>query len=228
MMRPIRTDDEAAAPIAVLPRRSRPRYKRPLDLIAGTVLLILAAPVAAVVAVVIKVSSRGPVLFLQERIGQDNRPFVMYKFRTMQHGTDTSLHRAYFAQYRQGIAAPGQSGKIFKLQRDPRIIPLGGLLRRLALDEIPQLFNVIKGDMSLVGPRPALAYEVADYSERDRLRLLAKPGITGLWQIKGRDVVDFDTMIDRDLEYISRQALALDLAILVATVPALIWAYVSR
>jgi lipopolysaccharide/colanic/teichoic acid biosynthesis glycosyltransferase len=228
MMRPILTDDDSAAPIIVLPRRPRARFKRPLDLIVGTVLLILAAPVAAVVAVVIKLSSRGPVLFRQERIGRGNRPFVMYKFRTMQHGTDTSLHRAYFAQYRQGMAAPGQSGKIFKLQRDPRIIPLGGLLRRLALDEIPQLFNVIKGDMSLVGPRPALVYEVEEYSERERLRLLVKPGITGLWQIKGRDVVDFDTMIEQDLEYIGRQALVLDLAILAATVPALIWAYVSR
>jgi lipopolysaccharide/colanic/teichoic acid biosynthesis glycosyltransferase len=228
VMQQVRTDSHVSAPAGLSCLQTRPRYKRPFDLLGGVLLLLLMAPVAAVVAVLIKLSSSGPVLFRQERIGQDGRPFVMYKFRTMHHGVDSSLHRAYFTQYQQGKAAPGQTSTVFKLQRDPRITPLGGILRRLGLDEIPQLFNVIKGEMSLVGPRPPLRYEVERYSERDRLRLSVKPGLTGLWQIKGRDVVDFATMIDLDLEYIRRQALSLDVAILLATAPALIWASIRR
>jgi len=204
-------------------RRETLRYKRPFDLVLGGVLLILASPVAAAVALLVKLTSSGPVFFRQERVGQDGRPFTMYKFRTMYHGADTNVHRTYIQQYRQGKVAPGQDGQLFKLRRDPRITAVGGVLRRLALDEIPQLFNVVKGDMSLVGPRPALDYEVADYGERELQRLAVKPGATGLWQIKGRDVVDFATMIDLDLEYIRREGLALDLWIVVATVPALVW-----
>ncbi|MBV9279806.1 MAG: sugar transferase [Chloroflexi bacterium] len=202
-----------------------PTYKRPFDLVAGALLLLLLAPVAVVVALLVKVTSSGPVLFRQERIGRGGRPFVMYKFRSMYHGADPAPHQAYFEQYRRGMAAPEQGGAVYKLRRDSRITPLGGVLRRLALDEIPQLLNVLKGDMSLVGPRPPLQYEVEQYAERDRLRLAVKPGVTGLWQVKGRDVVDFATMIDLDLEYIRRQALFLDLGIVLVTVPALVWGY---
>ncbi|HEX8918072.1 MAG TPA: sugar transferase [Chloroflexota bacterium] len=205
-----------------------PRYKRPFDLVLGTILLLVATPIAAIAAVFIKLTSPGPVFFLQERVGLSGRPFVMYKFRTMHHGADQNVHREYFRQYQQGITAPGQDKPIFKLQRDPRITRIGSILRSLALDEIPQLWNVVKGDMSLVGPRPPLMYEVQDYNQRDLARLSVKPGITGLWQIKGRDVVDFATMIDLDLDYINRQSLALDSAIVLATVPALVWAYINR
>jgi lipopolysaccharide/colanic/teichoic acid biosynthesis glycosyltransferase len=141
---------------------------------------------------------------------------------------DQALHRSYFEQYQKGISAPGEKASIFKLRRDPRIAPLGGLLRRLGLDELPQLFNVIRGDMSLVGPRPPLAYEVETYSAHDRRRLSAKPGITGLWQVEGRDVVNYASMIDLDLSYIDRQALLLDLAILLKTVPSLVWSCIKR
>jgi lipopolysaccharide/colanic/teichoic acid biosynthesis glycosyltransferase len=205
-----------------------PVYKRPFDVLVASVLLVLTAPVAAVVALIVKLTSPGPILFRQERLGQYGCPFTLYKFRTMYHGAAVELHREYFRLYRQGIRAPGQPRPLYKLRRDPRITPLGGILRRLALDELPQLYNVLKGDMSVVGPRPPLRYEVEHYTQRDLLRLSVKPGLTGLWQVRGRDVVDFDTMITLDLEYIHRQSLALDLGILLATLPALVWAYIKH
>jgi lipopolysaccharide/colanic/teichoic acid biosynthesis glycosyltransferase len=205
-----------------------PVYKRPFDVLVATVLLVVTAPVAAVVALTVKLTSPGPILFRQERLGQYGCPFTLYKFRTMYHGAGVELHREYFGLYRQGIRAPGQPRPLYKLRRDPRITPLGGILRRLALDELPQLYNVLRGDMSVVGPRPPLRYEVEHYTQRDLLRLSVKPGITGLWQVRGRDVVDFDTMITLDLEYIHRQSLALDLWILLATLPALVWAYIKH
>jgi len=205
-----------------------PVYKRPFDVLVATLLLVLTAPVAAVVALIVKFTSPGPILFRQERLGQNARPFTLYKFRTMYHGAGAEPHREYFKLYRRGARAPGQARPIYKLRRDPRITPLGGTLRRLALDEVPQLYNVLRGDMSVVGPRPPLLYEVEHYSERDLRRLSVKPGITGLWQVRGRDVVDFDTMINLDLEYIQRQSLALDLWVLLATIPAVAWAYIKH
>jgi lipopolysaccharide/colanic/teichoic acid biosynthesis glycosyltransferase len=209
--------------ITVPPTLGRvPRYKRSFDLVGSVLLLLLLGPLGAVVAIVVKLSSRGPILFRQERVGLNGRHFVMYKFRTMYHGADQTVHRTYFQQYRQGLEAPDQEGQIFKLRRDPRITRPGRIMRLLALDEIPQILNVIKGDMSLVGPRPPIPYEVDLYSQHDRARLSAKPGLTGLWQIKGRDTVDFDTMIALDLDYIKRQSLRMDLGIVLATVPTLI------
>jgi lipopolysaccharide/colanic/teichoic acid biosynthesis glycosyltransferase len=202
-----------------------PAYKRPFDVLVASMLLVLTAPVATMVALIVKVTSPGPILFRQERLGQNGRPFTLYKFRTMYHGASAELHREYFTLYRQGVRAPGQPRPLYKLRRDPRITRLGGVLRRLALDELPQLYNVLRGDMSVVGPRPPLRYEVEHYTQRDLLRLSVKPGITGLWQVRGRDVVDFNTMITLDLEYIQRQSLALDLWVLLATMPALVWAY---
>lgn len=212
----------------VLPTAPFPGYKRPLDLLVALPLLVLGAPVMALIAIIVKLTSRGQILFRQERIGKDGSPFTIYKFRTMRADADPSLHRQYFEQYQQGRPAPGQKGTVFKLQRDPRITPLGGPLRRLGLDELPQLINVIKGDMSLVGPRPPLAYEVESYSAHDRLRLSVKPGLTGLWQVKGRDMVTYASMIDLDLEYVERQSLRLDLAILLTTVPALVWSCIRH
>jgi lipopolysaccharide/colanic/teichoic acid biosynthesis glycosyltransferase len=203
-----------------------PAYKRPFDVLVAGLLLVLTAPVASVVALIVKVTSPGPILFRQERLGQNGCPFTLYKFRTMYHGASAELHREYFTLYRQGVRAPGQPRPLYKLRRDPRITRLGGVLRRLALDELPQLYNVLRGDMSVVGPRPPLRYEVEHYTQRDLLRLSVKPGITGLWQVRGRDVVDFNTMITLDLEYIQRQSLALDLWVLLATMPALVWAYI--
>jgi lipopolysaccharide/colanic/teichoic acid biosynthesis glycosyltransferase len=197
--------------------------KRLFDLILGCMLLALVTPLSIVIALLVKLTSSGPVLFRQDRIGQHGRPFVMYKFRTMAHGADSSVHEAYVQQYVQGMSAPGESRDVYKLRRDSRVTPVGGFLRRLALDEIPQLLNVVKGEMSLVGPRPPLAYEVRLYSPRDLQRLSVMPGMTGIWQIKGRDSVNFSTMVELDLEYIRRQSFLLDLTIILATVPALIW-----
>jgi lipopolysaccharide/colanic/teichoic acid biosynthesis glycosyltransferase len=203
--------------------RTSGRSKRLFDLLLGCLLLVLVTPLSIAIALLIKLTSSGPVLFRQERIGQHGRPFVMYKFRTMEHGADPSVHEAYFQQYVKGVTAPGEQGDVYKLRRDPRITPVGVVLRRLALDEIPQLLNVVKGEMSLVGPRPPLEYEVQLYSPRDLQRLSVMPGMTGIWQIKGRDSVNFSTMVELDLEYIRRQSLLLDLTIVLATVPALIW-----
>jgi lipopolysaccharide/colanic/teichoic acid biosynthesis glycosyltransferase len=204
------------------------RYKRPLDIVLGVLLLIVSAPVFALTALLVKISSKGPVFFRQERLGKDEAPFLVFKFRTMHADVDSTPHQEYFKRYLKGETAPGADANLFKLRHDPRITPVGGMLRRLGLDELPQLLNVIRGDMSLVGPRPPLAYEVEHYTPRHRKRLLIKPGITGLWQVRGRDVVDFETMIDMDLEYIERQSLPLDLGIVIATVPALLWAFIKH
>jgi len=203
------------------PGLPEPRYKRPFDLVCGIILLALSAPIFAVVGVLVKLTSRGPIAFRQERLGKNGRPFILYKFRTMYHGASHSPHEEYFKQYLKGSPAAVEAGAVYKLRRDPRITPVGGILRRLAIDELPQLLNVVKGDMSLVGPRPPLAYEVACYSHRHMLRLQVKPGATGLWQIRGRDIVDFETMIDMDLTYIANRSLWSDIGILLATVPTL-------
>ncbi len=214
---------------ATLPATAaQPRYKRPLDVVAGVTLLGLSAPLFGVVALLVKLTSRGPVLFRQERLGRDRRPFVVYKFRTMRPDADPAPHREYFKQYLSGAHAPDQPRQLYKLRRDPRITPVGGLLRRLGLDELPQLINVVRGDMSIVGPRPPLDYEVEHYSGRHLARLSVKPGITGLWQIRGRDMVDFETMVDMDLEYIGSQSLWLDLRIMLMTVPALLWSFIRH
>jgi lipopolysaccharide/colanic/teichoic acid biosynthesis glycosyltransferase len=214
---------EAPADNAPLASTSSARYKRAFDLVVGIPLAILSIPLGILVGLIVRATSSGPILFRQERLGQNGRPFIMYKFRTMYADAETAPHRDYFVEYQNGSPAPGQEDPIFKLRHDPRVVPLGRFLRRLGLDELPQLFNVIRGDMSLVGPRPPLAYEVAQYSQRDAQRLAVRPGITGLWQVEGRDTVDYATMIALDLEYINRQALRHDLAILFRTVPSLLW-----
>jgi lipopolysaccharide/colanic/teichoic acid biosynthesis glycosyltransferase len=200
-------------------RLAIPGYQRPLDLIVALGLLVLTLPVWVLTAILVKLTSRGPVLYRQERIGLDGEPFIMYKFRTMRDGVDATLHANYIREYMQGKPAADQSGEIFKLRRDPRITPLGGLLRRLGIDELPQLINVVRGEMSMVGPRPPLAYEVELYTPRHRQRLTAKPGITGLWQVHGRDIVDFETMVDMDLRYIAQQSFRGDVTLLILTAP---------
>lgn len=206
----------------------RPRYKRLFDAIASSLLLIASAPVFVLLAIVVKSTSRGPVFFRQERIGQGGRPFTVTKFRTMFADVDHESHRAYFRKYMRGEPAPGEKPTAFKMHSDPRITPAGRFLRRLALDELPQLFDVLRGDMSLVGPRPPLPYEVEHYDERHMQRLLVKPGVTGLWQVRGRDIVNFESMIDMDLEYIQNMSLWMDFKIIILTIPSLIWAFITK
>lgn len=191
--------------------------KRPLDVALSLTLLILSSPVLMLIAILVRLTSDGPALFRQQRLGLDARPFTFYKFRTMRTGADERIHQDYVRSFIEG--QPNSVGTPFKLQSDPRITPLGQWLRKTSLDELPQLFNVLRGDMSLVGPRPPLAYEVAQYQPWHMQRLtVAQPGVTGLWQVEGRSRVPFDEMVRMDLRYASTCSLWGDLMLLLRTV----------
>jgi lipopolysaccharide/colanic/teichoic acid biosynthesis glycosyltransferase len=197
-----------------------PRGKRVFDLLAAAGLLVVCAPLLALVAALVKLSSRGPVLYRQVRIGLGGRPFAIYKFRSMRAGVDCRPHRAHVQALiggGEGATPPSCDGWVKLDDGDPRITGVGRVLRRFGLDELPQLVNVLKGEMSLVGPRPGLPYEVELYREGHRRRLAARPGITGLWQVCGRNRVGFAEMIRLDLEYIRRQSLWLDVSLLLLT-----------
>ena len=196
--------------------------KRMMDVIGSALLLIIAVPLLLLITVAIKLTSKGPVLFSQERVGQYGTPFIFLKFRSMYADNDDSVHKHYVRQLIAGTAerkpANGNGGGVYKLTEDPRVTRVGSFLRKTSLDELPQLFNVLKGDMSLVGPRPPIAYEVGAYQTWHRRRLLeAKPGITGLWQVNGRSRVKFDEMVRLDLQYARSSSLWLDLKILSQT-----------
>jgi len=195
--------------------RSAVAFKRVLDVVVAAGVLLLLAPVLLVAALAVRLSSPGPVLFRQSRIGRDGRPFEMLKFRTMYADCDSAAHKAYVAALIRGEA--DQRGGVFKLADDPRITRVGRWLRKTSIDELPQLINVLRGEMSLVGPRPPLAYEVELYDERAWQRLSVPPGVTGLWQVSGRNKLNFQQMVDLDLEYVARWSPALDLAIAVRT-----------
>lgn len=211
-------------------RVGRPGYrlaKRTLDLLGGALGGLLLLPLGLFIAMLIKLDSPGPVLFSQVRIGQGGRPFRFYKFRTMRVGADPEVHRRYVqslirAELAEKAEANGTPHAPYKLVKDARVTRVGRLLRRSSLDELPQVINVLKGEMSLVGPRPPLPYEVEAYEDWHKQRLAVRPGLTGLWQVRGRSRVPFDEMVRMDLEYIERQSLRLDLAILVQTVPAIV------
>jgi lipopolysaccharide/colanic/teichoic acid biosynthesis glycosyltransferase len=198
----------------------RRAIKRIFDLVISATALVLLLPLLAAIALAVKLSSPGPVLFRQTRLGEGGRPFDLLKFRTMVAGNRDDAHRAYVAALIKGEAAP-QAG-VFKLADDPRITPVGRWLRRLSLDELPQLVNVLRGEMSLVGPRPPLPYEVELYDARARRRLSVRPGVTGLWQVSGRNRLTFGEMVELDLQYIARWSPWLDLAIVARTPLALV------
>lgn len=205
-------------------RRSRSRAtrlaKRLLDLGIAIVCLAFLSPLLVILAVLIRLTSPGPALFRQTRLGRDHRPFVLYKFRTMFTGCPDDVHREYVRKLLTEDQPPdgGRNG-VFKLEGDDRITPIGRLIRRTSLDELPQLLNVIRGDMSLVGPRPALPWEAEMFGTAYRARFAVPPGLTGLWQVSGRNSLTMRQGLDLDLEYVSRQSLALDLWILLRTVP---------
>ncbi|MDH7603244.1 MAG: sugar transferase [Armatimonadota bacterium] len=198
------------------------RLKRPLDVIAACIGLILAAPLAAVIALLIKLTSPGPVLFKQVRVGKDGREFVLYKFRSMYVGSDDSRHREYIKLFIEGrdeeLRKLQGDKKLYKMTSDDRVTPIGKLLRRTSLDELPQLINVLRGEMSMVGPRPHLPYEVELYKDWHRRRLEGMPGITGWWQIHGRSRVPFDEAVRMDLWYLEHQSLILDIRIMLRTI----------
>ena len=201
--------------------------KRGMDIFGSLLLLALLSPVFFVIAAAIKLTSRGPILFRQQRIGEYGIPFTFLKFRSMYVDNDSSQHKEYIRQLIAGQASKqptnGTGEGVFKLTNDPRIAPGGSFLRRTSLDELPQLLNVLRGDMSLVGPRPPVPYEVEAYATWHRRRLLeAKPGITGLWQVQGRSRVGFDDMVRLDLRYARNCSPWLDLKILLQTPKAVI------
>jgi lipopolysaccharide/colanic/teichoic acid biosynthesis glycosyltransferase len=208
--------------------------KRLIDLMLGFGLFILLVPLMCLIAVCIKLDTSGPVLFVQPRVGARRRSqpgltrwniviFPCYKFRSMTHNADTALHRDHISAFVQGeLSGADADHARFKLGDDPRITRVGKYLRQSSLDELPQLLNVIKGDMSLVGPRPVPTYEVEQYQNWHHGRLAALPGITGYWQIKGRGSSTFEEMIAMDLDYIAQRSLGMDVRLLLSTIPAVL------
>jgi exopolysaccharide biosynthesis polyprenyl glycosylphosphotransferase len=196
-------------------RRQRVQ-KRCLDLMVTSIALVVSAPLLLSIALLVRVSSPGPVLFRQRRVGAQEREFTIFKFRTMVVNADAQ---------RDGLASRNEAdGLLFKMRRDPRVTKVGRLLRRTSLDELPQLINVLRGDMSLVGPRPALPDEATRYAESQRARLRVKPGVTGLWQVNGRHDLAFEDYLRYDLFYVENWSLTMDLYILAKTIPALLTA----
>lgn len=203
-----------------LPPGTRSQFeavKRGLDVSISSVALLLLSPLLAVLALAVKCSSRGPALFRQRRLGQYGRPFTFLKFRSMYADSQTAVHEQYVARFIAGGPVENSHG-VCKITDDPRVTAVGRVLRRTSLDELPQLWNVLRGEMSLVGPRPPLDYEFERYACWQRRRVLeAKPGITGLWQVQGRSRTSFDEMVRLDLRYARRRSLWLDLKILSQT-----------
>lgn len=199
--------------------------KRASDIVLALLLLILLAPLWIVLALLIKLKSRGPVIYRQERVGMDGRIFECYKFRTMLANADDKTHRDFQRKFING--EPGTNNgdaerPVYKLRDDPRVTPLGRALRRWSLDELPQTINVLRGEMSIVGPRPPIPYEVEEYELWQRKRLDIKPGMTGLWQVSGRNRLSFEEMVWIDLFYIENWSLLLDLRIILRTLPVIL------
>src|SRR5579885_2686791 len=196
-----------------------------IDVVGSGVGLLLFAPLFLAIAALVKLSSRGPVFFRQQRIGQHGMPFTFLKFRTMYTNNDHSAHKEYVKKLIAGEAQAHSNGDgdsaesgVYKITSDPRVTRIGSFLRRTSIDELPQLINVLKGEMSLVGPRPPIQYEVESYDIWHRGRLMeAKPGITGLWQVSGRCRIKFDEMVRLDIRYARTWSLWLDLKILLRT-----------
>lgn len=191
------------------------RGKRLLDVTAALMLLVISAPLMALLAVIIRITSAGPALFKQRRVGRGGRDFTLLKFRTMMDGCPDDLHRDYIHGLLNQEAE--KLNGLYKLDHDPRVTTVGRVLRRFSLDELPQLINVLRGDMSLVGPRPVLPWEMEMLPESARMRLRVLPGLTGLWQVNGRNRLTLLDGLALDLEYVERQTLWLDLWILVKT-----------
>lgn len=189
--------------------------KRFIDVLGGTVGVLFVSPILLATAIAIKLSDPGPVFFRQVRVGRNGRRFTMYKFRSMV--VDAEARRRELMKYNE------MGGPVFKIKKDPRITAVGRLIRKTSIDELPQLFNVLFGHMSLIGPRPPLPDEVAQYKPWQRRRLSVKPGITGMWQVSGRNQVDFDEWMELDLAYIDNWSLWLDLKILLKTIPVVLF-----
>jgi len=201
--------------------------KRSFDILFALIGVILTFPIWLIVAILIKLDSKGAIFFKQERVGMDGRIFLCYKFRTMHSDADESIHKEFYRKNIVGLLDEANAGNgakpVFgKVKNDPRITRIGKLLRRFSIDELPQLLNVLKGEMSVVGPRPPIPYEVEEYQIWHRRRLDVKPGITGLWQVSGRNRIPFEEMVKIDIYYIENWSLWLDLKIILLTIPAIL------
>jgi exopolysaccharide biosynthesis polyprenyl glycosylphosphotransferase len=194
--------------------------KRAIDVVGSVTALVVLSPFLLIIAAAIKVTSPGPFLFKQTRLGHMGKEFTFLKFRSMYVGSDSAIHREYVHNLIDRKVQ--NSNGIYKIQKDPRVTAIGRFLRKSSLDELPQFINVLRGEMSLVGPRPAIRYEVEHYSPWHLRRLEVKPGITGEWQINGRSRTTFDDMIRMDLNYIHNQSVWLDLKILLKTPSAIL------
>lgn len=220
-MEPMRTSRPVRFEARILPDSGHslfakpfPMWKRVLDLFGASTVLIAASPVMLAVAIAIKVTSRGPILFAQKRGGLGGKPFNLYKFRSM--SVDAEARKAELMKFNE------RSGPVFKMTHDPRVTAIGRFIRKTSLDELPQLFNVLKGDMSLVGPRPLPKSEEKGYDHWHWRRLDVKPGLTCIWQVTCRHDKDFDRWVRLDLEYIEKHSLLLDLKLLFQTIPAVL------
>lgn len=192
-----------------------PVTKRILDVVISLLTLVLLSPLLIIVGLLIKQESNGPALFKQQRVGLYGKTFTMFKFRSMSQ--DAQAQRNKLERHNEM-----SSGVLFKIKNDPRITPFGKIIRKTSIDELPQLINVLQGEMSLVGPRPALPNEVSQYSFNDRTRLNVLPGITCLWQVMGRSEIPFEQQVKLDLKYIKKQSLLFDVSLLLKTIPAVI------
>lgn len=205
-----------------------------MDVVLATLLFIFLSPLMLLIAILIKLDTSGPIIFVQERVGarrrsEDGRTiweirnFPFYKFRSMVQNADPSIHQAFIKAFVEGrVETLDTAGAKFKLTNDPRVTRIGQILRKTSLDELPQLVNVLKGEMSLVGPRPVPTYEVAEYQAWHSERLATLPGLTGLWQVQGRCEVPFEEQIRMDIKYVRNQSLWLDIKILFLTIPAVL------
>ncbi len=198
--------------------------KRTFDIVCASLILIVAMPIIAISALAILIFDGRPVFFRQQRIGAQGRRFEMLKLRTMKTAATDNVHRQYVERWISDghSAAADANGKVFKLANDSRVTSVGRILRKFSLDELPQIFNVVRGDMSLIGPRPALPYEVEHYQSWHRRRLEGLPGITGLWQVSGRNQISFDEMVKLDVKYLEDWSLTTDIGILFRTIPVLL------
>ena len=191
--------------------------KRVLDIVGASILLILAAPLMLIIAIAIRIDSSGPMIVRQRRVGRQGKPFDFYKFRSMIVDAEERLPEL--------MAHNETEGPLFKIKDDPRVTRVGRAIRRFSLDEVPQFYNVLRGDMSLVGPRPALPREVERYQDWHLRRLSVPPGITGLWQVSGRSDLPFDEMALLDIWYVENWSLGLEITIILRTIPAVLFGY---
>jgi lipopolysaccharide/colanic/teichoic acid biosynthesis glycosyltransferase len=197
-------------------------WKRVVDIVVSATLLVALGPVMLLTALAVSLNTPGPVFFRQRRIGEDGVEFDMLKFRSMRHNVSAKKHQDAIKIYMAGGKLNNDGGSPYKLKGDSRITRVGQIIRKTSIDELPQLWNVLMGQMSMVGPRPPVPYEVQLYTPHEMERLKGKPGITGPWQVYGRNKVTFATMIEMDIEYLAQRSIWQDLKLIALTVPAAI------